>query len=207
MNKTFSPWRAHPWHGLEIGPEPPRIVNAFIEITPFDLVKYEIDKQSGYLYVNRPQRTSAQPPALYGFIPRTLCGKRFAALSPQAQHGDGDPLDICVVSERPISKSEVILEVKVIGGLQMIDDDNADDKIVAILENDLVWGKAETITDLSEVMVERLEHYFGTYKLVMGEKPKVEIKGTYGREHAFQVVEAAVEDYHEAFGAIIKPRN
>lgn len=200
MDKPFSRWRPHPWHGLDLGPEPPRRVNAFIEITPFDLVKYEIDKQSGYLRVDRPQRTSSQPPALYGFIPRTLCGKRFGALSPHAERGDGDPLDICVISERPINKSEIVLVAKVVGGIQMIDDGEADDKIVAVLQNDYVWGHIDDIADLPPVLVERLEHYFGTYKLVAGEKPRIEIRKTYGQSHALRVVMAAVEDYRTAFG-------
>ena len=67
----FYRWRPHPWHGLSAGSDPPRIVQAFIEITPFDLMKYETDKETGYLRVDRPQRTSSQPPTLYGFIPRT----------------------------------------------------------------------------------------------------------------------------------------
>ena len=66
-------FRPHPWHGLEVGPEPPEVLNAYIEITPFDLMKYEVDKKSGYLRVDRPQRSSAQPPTLYWFIPRTYC--------------------------------------------------------------------------------------------------------------------------------------
>ena len=88
-----SRFRPHPWHGLEVGPRPPEILNAFIEITPFDLMKYEVDKVSGYLRVDRPQRSSAQHPTLYGFIPRTYCAERVRALAPSAKRGDGDPLD------------------------------------------------------------------------------------------------------------------
>jgi inorganic pyrophosphatase len=66
-SQKFYQWRPHPWHGLEIGPNPPIIVHAYIEITPFDTVKYEVDKLTGYMRVDRPQRTSAQPPMLYGF--------------------------------------------------------------------------------------------------------------------------------------------
>ncbi len=65
----FYRWRPHPWHGLEIGPNPPQLVHAYIEITPFDLVKYEVEKTTGYLKVDRPQRSSSQPPTLYGFVP------------------------------------------------------------------------------------------------------------------------------------------
>jgi inorganic pyrophosphatase len=155
----FYRWRPHPWHGLEIGPNPPRIVTAYIEITPFDLVKYEVEKTTGYLKVDRPQRSSSQPPTLYGFIPRTYCGKRVGDLSPSASRGDGDPLDICVISERPISKSEILLSARVVGGLLMIDNGEADDKIIAVLANDIFWEKANDVSDLPPVLVERLRHY------------------------------------------------
>lgn len=100
----FYRWRPHPWHGLEAGKEPPRLVHAYIKITPFDVVKYEIDKATGYMRVDRPQRNSSLPPTLYGFIPRTFCGEAIGALTSEADGGDGDPLDICVVSERPITR-------------------------------------------------------------------------------------------------------
>src|SRR5687767_15624469 len=161
----FSQWRPHPWHGLSTGKQPPVHVNAYIEITPFDLIKYEVDKPSGYLKVDRPQRTSSQPPALYGFVPQTYCAERVTALSSGAAKGDGDPLDICVLSERPISKSEILVAARVIGGLQLIDRGEADDKIIAVLQGDYVWGEAQDITDVPPVLIERLEHYFSTYKL------------------------------------------
>jgi hypothetical protein len=113
-------FRPHPWHGLEVGPEPPDVLNAFIEITPFDFMKYEVDKVSGYLRVDRPQRSSAQPPTLYGFVPRTFCDERVRKLAPGAKRGDGDPVDICVLSERPIARGEIIVRGRLIGGLQMI---------------------------------------------------------------------------------------
>ncbi len=204
MDKTFHLWRPHPWHGLEIGLEPPRLVNAYIEITPFDLVKYEIDKGTGYLVVDRPQRTSSQPPALYGFIPRTLCGDRFCRLSPHAKRGDGDPLDICVISERSITKSEIVLTARVVGGIQMIDDEEADDKIIAVLQNDYFWDKAEDINDLPPVLIERLKHYFSTYKLVEDKKPTIVLDQVYGQAQAFSVINAAVEDYREAFANVVK---
>ena len=107
MLNRFDTYRAHPWHGLPIGTDPPNVVDAYIEITPFDAVKYEIDKRTGYLRVDRPQRTSSQPPALYGFVPQTYCGERVRRLSPSAETGDGDPLDVCVVCERPIPRLQV----------------------------------------------------------------------------------------------------
>ena len=196
----FYRWRPHPWHGLEIGKAPPHRVHAYIEITPFDTVKYEIDKKTGYLRVDRPQRTSSQPPTLYGFIPRTYCGERVGELCEGATGGDGDPLDICVFSERPISRSEVVLNVRIIGGLQMIDDGEADDKIVAVLENDSLWGDAEDISELPNALAERLRHYFLTYKQLPGEPSSVTLDTIYGQEHALAVVQAAMEDYQDEFG-------
>jgi len=196
----FYRWRPHPWLGLEIGPNPPHLVHAYIEITPFDLVKYEIDKTTGYLRVDRPQRSSSQPPALYGFIPRTYCDERVAKLSSTATTGDGDPLDICVLSERPINRSEVIVNARIVGGLDVNDGGEADDKIIAVLQNDNVWGKAEDITDLPPVLVERLSHYFGTYKMIPGEESKLKVERVYGREHALKVVEAAMADYFDEYG-------
>ncbi len=196
----FYRWRPHPWHGLEVGPHPPDMVHAFIEITPFDSIKYEVDKTTGYLRVDRPQRTSSLPPSLYGFIPRTYCGGRVGILSPVVKKGDGDPLDICVLSERPINKSEVIITARVVGGIHMIDHGEADDKIVAVLQNDSVWGEAKEIADIPEILVERLRHYFATYKMTPESTPKVEIHSTYGADHARKVVRAAMEDYEEMFG-------
>ena len=194
-------FRAHPWHGLPVGPDPPEILNAYIEITPFDLMKYEVDKASGYLVVDRPQRSSAQHPTLYGFVPRTYCDERVRRLAPRARRGDRDPLDICVVSERAIARNEVLVRARVIGGLQMIDDDEADDKIFSVLENDHVWGRARTITDVPSVLVERLQHYFLTYKLVPRRRARARITRVYGRAHAFKVVKAAMADYDDTFSS------
>jgi inorganic pyrophosphatase len=198
--KRVSHFRPHPWHGLEVGPEPPEVLNAFIEITPFDLMKYEVDKVSGYLRVDRPQRSSAQHPTLYGFVPQTYCGERVRKLAPGSKRGDGDPLDICVLSERAITRNEIIVRGRVIGGLQMIDGGEADDKIISVLENDYVWGEARNITDVPAVLVERLQHYFWTYKLVPGARSQARIAKVYGRDHAFKVVRASMDDYNDSFG-------
>lgn len=199
--EAFFRWRPHPWHGLEIGPEPPDVVHAYIEITPFDLIKYEVDKTTGYLRVDRPQRGSSHPPALYGFIPRTYCGTRVGALCPGARGGDGDPLDICVLSERPINRSEVILNARVVGGIQLVDRGDADDKIIAVLASDHLWGGVRELEQVPAVLIERMRHYFSTYKLVPGEEPVIMVKDVYGRDRAQRVVQAAIQDYAEAYGA------
>lgn len=197
--RTFSRWRPHPWHGLDVGPEPPRVVHVYLETGPFDLVKYEIDKESGYLRVDRPHRSSSQIPALYGFIPRTFCGEGVRRLMAGAASGDGDPLDVCVISERPIARAEVLVTARVIGGLPMLDHGEADDKIIAILEKDPIWSKAEDLADLPPALLERLRHYFETYKLSPEDPVLVSIGAAYGRKHAESVIRAAMEDYQALF--------
>ncbi len=198
--KTFYRWRPHPWHGLEMGEDQPRIVNAYIEMTPADAVKYEVDKATGYLRVDRPQLTSSMTPTLYGFIPQTYCATLVNELSPKSKKGDHDPLDICVITERPINRGEVILRARVVGGIQMIDNGEADDKIIAVLDNDPFWKTAQDIADISPALLERLHHYFETYKLVPGQPANVQIEKIYGREHAYAVINAAKEDYIEEYG-------
>lgn len=197
---TFERWRPHPWHGLSPGKDPPRVLQAYIEMTPFDAVKYEIDKITGYLRVDRPQATSSLTPTLYGFVPRTYCGQRVAALSQSAQEGDGDPLDICVLSERPINRAEILLSARVLGGLRLIDRGEADDKIIAVLDNDTIWGAATELADVPAQLIERLRHYFMTYKIVPGEENKVFIEEVYGFATAAEVINAAMEDYNATFG-------
>ncbi len=198
--KTFYRWRPHPWHGLEVGDNIPSIVNAYIEMTPSDAVKYEVDKTTGYLRVDRPQLTSSMTPTLYGFIPQTYCSDRVNALSPKSKKGDDDPLDICVITERPINRGEVILRARVIGGIQMIDNGEADDKIIAVLDNDQFWSNANEIDDIPPALLERLRHYFETYKLVPGQPSDVHIERIYDRKTAYTVIEAAMEDYTEEYG-------
>lgn len=196
----FSKWRPHPWHGLDPGPNPPSELHAFVEITPFDLVKYEVDKNSGYLRVDRAQRTSSLPPALYGFIPRTFAGDRVAELMPGVEGGDLDPLDICVLSERPISRADVLVGARVVGGIPMVDGGLADDKIIGILPDDPVFGAIREVEDVPPALVGRLKHYFSTYKLRPDSAPRVTVGDVYGRAHAESVVAAALEDYEERFG-------
>lgn len=196
---TIHRYRPHPWHGLSSGPAFPERLHAYIEITPFDSVKYEVDKESGFLMVDRPQRLSSLPPTLYGFVPQTYCGPRIAALANTAK-GDGDPLDICVLSERAINRADILLRARPLGGLLMVDKGEADDKIVAVIEDDPIWGDLKDLSDVPAALVERLKHYFMTYKIAPGGNP-VTIDAVYDREHARAVLYAAAEDYAERFVA------
>ena len=195
-----STFRAHPWHGLPPGPDPPAIVNAYIEITPRDVVKYELDKESGLLQVDRVQQTSSSPPTLYGLIPGTHCGEGVAALSPSADRADGDPLDICVLSEQPIDKADIVLKARVVGGLRMIDDGEADDKIIAVLANDPFWAHVSDLDELPPNVIDRLDHYFRTYKQLIDDI-SVTIEARYGRDEAHAVVMASIDDYQTLVGS------
>jgi inorganic pyrophosphatase len=168
------------------------VVNAYIKITPLDLMKYGVDKPSGYLRVDRPQRTSSQPPAL--FIPQTYCAVR--QLASGCERGDADPLDICVISERPINHSEVLLRARVLGGLKIIDRGEADDKIIAVLEGDYLWGNATEITELPAALLEC--NYLLPYELVPDQSPNITLAGRYGYVHAVEVIGASLTDHREA---------
>ena len=192
--------RPHPWHGLPAGPKPPTIVYAFIEMTVFDVLKCEVDKPTGYVRIDRTLPSSSLPPAAYGFIPRTFCDKRVAKIA-KTRKGDGDPLDIIVVSEREIARAELLAPARVLGGFQLIDRGEADDKIVAVLDSDLIWGGARSLDDLPLVLVDRIEHYLRTYKQIAGRKPTLRIAKTYGQAHALRVVRAAMADYDALYGS------
>ena len=201
----FNRWRRHPWHGLRTrtGDMPEDIVQVYIEMTPDDVVKYELDKGSGFLMVDRPQRTTSSPPALYGFIPRTYCAEEVANRCPGVDVADGDPLDICVFSERHITRADIILKARVVGGIQMVDGGEADDKIVAVLDGDNIWGDVQDIADLPAIKTERLQHYFSTYKMIPGKEVDVKVDFVYGREEALKVIAAAELDYQNHFGHLL----
>ena len=198
-------FQAHPWHGVSPGDNAPELVNAYIEIVPTDAVKYELDKASGHLRVDRPQRFSSMCPTLYGFIPQTFCDKEVAELCAQRTgftgiQGDKDPIDVCVLSEKSFAHGSFFLNAKPIGGLRMIDGEQADDKIIAVLESDLAYGKFEDISDCPQGLVDRLKHYFLSYKQFPGDKPKrVEIADVYDRAEALDVINRSLRDYQNEF--------
>ncbi len=199
-------FQAHPWHGVTPGENAPGEVGAYIEIVPTDPVKYELDKASGHLRVDRPQRFSSMCPTLYGFIPQTFCGEEVAALCAQRTgqtdiQGDGDPMDICVLTEKAFAHGNFFLRAKPIGGLRMIDGHQADDKIIAVLVSDVAYGHIEDIGGCPPGLVDRLKHYFLSYKQLPGAAPRrVEIADVYGRGEAFDVIERSMRDYRKKFG-------
>ncbi len=203
-----SVYKAHPWHGIPIGEKAPELLSVFIEIVPTDTVKYEIDKVTGYLKIDRPQKYSNIVPALYGFVPKTYCGNAIAEFArersgrPDIVGGDGDPLDVLVLCESTIPHGDIICQAIPIGGLRLIDKGEADDKIIAVLKDDLLYGKFKDISELPESIVNRLQHYFLTYKNLPGEKMTCEIANVYGREESHQVIKHSITDYLNNFGML-----
>ena len=207
MSKTnFPKFLPHPWHGVRAWQEQDTYLHAFIEMTPVDSVKYEIDKESGFLMVDRPQKFSNIVPALYGFVPRTYCGDGVARICQESTGkegivGDEDPIDICVLTERNIAQGYLIVPAIPIGGLRMIDKGEAYDKIIAILKGDEVFSGIESIEDCPATLVDRLKHYFLTYKQIPGEESvKVEIAEIYGKEKAMEVIKESERDYQQLIG-------
>lgn len=200
-----SQYIAHPWHGISAGEDSPTIVNVFVEIIPTDTIKYELDKESGLLKVDRPQQLSSTCPSLYGFIPQTYCANSVGRLCCELSglkdiDGDGDPLDICVLTERAVSQGNILLKARPIGGLRMIDAGKADDKIIAVLESDAIYGNLSQIDQCPSGLIQRLKHYFLSYKQLPDDSPrKVEITCVYDADQAYAVINAAKEDYQSCF--------
>ena len=194
-------FKSHPWHGVFIGQEAPRVVATYIEIVPTDTVKYELDKVTGILRVDRPQKYSNLCPSLYGFIPQTFCAEKVGELCAERTGrsgivGDGDPLDICVLTEKPISHGDILVRAIPIGGLRMIDGHQADDKILAVLEGDAVYGGFLDVADCPGGLVDRLRHYFLTYKQAPDRAADVvQITHVYGRDEAHEVIRRSYADY------------
>ena len=203
--------RAHPWHGVSIGENAPAEVHCYVEIVPTDTVKFELDKDSGLLKIDRPQKYSNNCPCLYGLIPQTYAAKRVGDYCSEKSgrkgiHGDDDPLDVCILTERPILRGDIMVTAIPIGGIRAIDGNEADDKIIAVLKDDLVYKNIRDIKDCPPNLIDRLAHYFLTYKEapedLRGQEPKLEIIDIYDRAEAEEVIKLAQADYDEKFPGI-----
>ncbi len=197
-------YKSHPWHGVDIGNETPEVITCYIEMVPTDTVKYEVDKESGYLKIDRPQKYSNVVPALYGFIPQTFSGNSVAKFCMEKSgkkdiKGDSDPVDICVLTEKEITHGDILVRAKPIGGFRMIDGNESDDKLVAVLNNDAVYMGYNDISELPEMVVDRLKHYFLTYKDLPGNPRDVEITDVFGKEDAHEIIKRSMNDYTKKF--------
>lgn len=174
----------HPWHDIEIGDKAPEIINAIIEIPKDSRVKYELDKKTGLLKVDRFLYSAVHYPGDYGLVPRTLWD-------------DNDPLDIMVLTGKPLYPM-TLAKVRVIGVLRMIDSDEKDDKIIAVYNDDPRYSEYQDISDIPAHTKEEIKHFFETYKQLQGKKVKVlEILG---KGDALKDVERAAKMYEEKYG-------
>lgn len=195
---------AHPWHGLPAHAGP-GLVNVYVEIVPADTVKFEVHKPSGHLTIDRPRRYAVRAPAPYGFIPRTYCAEDVAAVSISETgrpgiRGDGDPLDVMVLTENDISRGGFLLRARPVGGIRLLDAGEADDKIIAVLEDDAVYGEVADVRDLPDPIRARLRHYFLTYKQEPDREHTVEVHAFFGREAAEALIARSQADYARHYG-------
>lgn len=179
MNGIF-----HPWHHVDVGDQVPEIVNGIIEISKGSRAKYELDKASGLLRLDRVLYSSVYYPANYGFIPQTYCGDR-------------DPLDILVLSQVEI-EPRCIVSAKVIGVMQMLDSGEDDDKIIAVAAGDPAVNHINDISELPPHFISELRNFFEDYKKL--ENKSVKIEEFLGRTAALQIVQDAIVMYQEHFG-------
>ncbi|MDP4664153.1 MAG: inorganic diphosphatase [Salibacteraceae bacterium] len=174
MSKQFNPW-----HSVEVGEKAPDVVNGIIEIPKNTRAKYELDKASGMLKLDRVLYSSMYYPANYGFIPRTYCD-------------DKDPLDIVVLSQIEVVPM-CIVPAKVIGVMRMLDQGEADDKIIAVAQNDMSVYHYEDISELPEHFFRELRNFFEDYKKL--ENKTVQVETFQGAAKAREIVEKSIIDY------------
>lgn len=172
----------HPWHDISFGDESPQIVQAIIEISRGSKAKYEVDKESGLLKLDRVLHAAFYYPINYGFIPKTFAG-------------DNDPLDILVLSQidfEPLS----IVTAKVIGVMRMIDK-GIDDKIIAVCQNDISVSHINSLEELPPHLISEIKHFFEQYKKL--EQTTVKVDEFYGKEKAYEIINESILDYKNKF--------
>lgn len=174
----------HPWHDISIGQDAPEKVKGIVEIPRNSRAKYELDKESGMLILDRVLYSSINYPANYGFIPQTYCD-------------DGDPLDILILSQIDIVPM-CLVEAKVIGVMRMMDGGEMDDKIIAVASNDMSVNHMNDVKDLPPHWLKELRSFFEDYKKL--EHKSVVVEEIQNREVALQVVEQSIKDYNKKFG-------
>ena len=169
----------HPWHSLDVGENAPKVVNAVIEIPEGSKVKYELDKRSGLIKVDRILYGAVFYPANYGFIPQTYCD-------------DGDPLDILVFCQEPLYPRSIV-EAKVLGCMGMVDGGEADDKIIAVMTGDPAFTDFNDIHELPDYLLHELKKFFEDYKKL--ENKEVNVDDFVGKEEALKIVQESLEAY------------
>lgn len=183
-NYSTIPTTFNPWHHVEYGNDAPEIVNAIIEIPQGSKGKYELDKKSGLLKLDRVLFSAVYYPANYGFIPQTISD-------------DGDPLDILVLSSIDVDPL-CIIEAKVIGLMRMVDDNEKDDKIISVAKNDISLNYINELKDLPPHTTIQLKRFFEDYKKL--EHKHVIVEKFFGKKEAYRIVKNSISRYRKEFG-------
>lgn len=173
----------NPWHDVHYGDEAPEVVNGIVENSKGLRAKYELDKESGLLKLDRVLYSAVYYPTNYGFIPRTYCD-------------DGDPLDILVISQVDIVPM-CLVPAKVIGVMQMLDGGEADDKIIAVAAKDISVNYINDVTELPMHLRREVRNFFEDYKKL--EHRTVEVEEFQGKEVAYEIIKKSFVDYNEKF--------
>jgi len=173
----------HPWHDVSPGDKIPALVNALIEIPKGSKGKYEVDKPSGLIKLDRVLYSSVHYPANYGFIPQTY-------------GDDKDPLDILVISQIELPPRSLV-EAKVIGVMRMKDKDEVDDKIIAVAQQDIAVNHIDSLEELPPHTTVEIKRFFQDYKIL--EHRKIEVEEFFGKEKAYEIIAKSIEDYKLAF--------
>ena len=176
------------WHDVSRGSKIPELINVVIEIPDGSSNKYEIDKETGLIALDRANYSSAPYPFDYGFVPQTLWE-------------DDDALDVVVLTTFPLNVG-VLVEVRPVAIMEMIDDGESDFKIIGVPSKDRRWEDTQDLEDINKHKVKEIEHFFTTYKQLKkdGGQAKVEILGTKGKKEAFAAIEKSIKIYEDKFG-------
>lgn len=174
------------WHDVPLGKDAPEEINVVIEIPKGSSNKYEIDKETGLIKLDRANYSSAAYPFDYGFAPQTLWD-------------DGDPLDVVVLTTYPLHPG-ILVTVRPVAVMEMIDDGDSDYKIIAVPVDDRRWDDVNDLADINAHTLKEFQHFFETYKALKGKPVSVEIRGTKGKAEAIEAVKKSVQLYGDKFG-------
>ncbi len=180
----------HPWHDISPGDESPRIVNAVIEIPRDSQQKYELDKESGILKLDRFLYSAVYYPGDYGFIPQTLWE-------------DGDPMDIIILTNRPVYPLTLV-SARVIGVIRMIDENELDDKIIGVYESDPRYSEYNSLRDIPHHVIAELKHFFETYKELQLQSEKVTVPEILDKQRAWEDIEISKEKYRRYRKSVLR---